>query len=75
MQSYEKDLEGIKGGPQGDQLKKQVEEELGKRQKYYFGIIPANKFTHVIFLISIALLLVLCCTCFKYYNRKNNNSK
>ena len=74
-QSYEKDLAGIQGGAEGDELKKQVEEELNKRQRYYFGIIPANKFTHTIFLITIALLLVLCCTCWKYFQKKGEKKE
>lgn len=48
-----------------------MDEEISKRTKYYFGIIPANEFTHLMFLISIALLIVMICTCWKYYKNKS----
>jgi hypothetical protein len=42
VRSYAKDIDGIEKGKAGEDLKKKVEEELTKRQKYYFGIIPVN---------------------------------
>jgi hypothetical protein len=51
-------------------LKGKIEEELKSRGKYYFGFIPANSFTHSLFLITISLSMVCCCTCYKYYKKR-----
>lgn len=71
-QKYELDLAGVQGA-EGEGLKQRMEEEIKKRTKYYLGFIPANEFTHLLMLISVALLLVLICTCWKYY--KNRTAK
>ena len=52
-------------------LKGRVEEELKKREKLYFGFIPANEFTHSLFLVTISLSMVFCCTCYKYYKMRS----
>ena len=71
IRSYEKDLSNMEKGKEGEEFRKKVDEEMAKRQKYYFGFIPANKFTHIMMLITIAVFLVVICTCWKYYNKKN----
>lgn len=75
VQGYEKDLSGIKSGQEGEELKKRLDEELAKRQKYYLGFIPANRFTHILMLISIALILVAICSCWKYYKSRDSKDK
>lgn len=42
VRGYAKDIEGIERGKEGEDLRKKVEEEMAKRQKYYFGVIPVN---------------------------------
>jgi hypothetical protein len=68
-QNYERDLVNVNHG-EGEEIKRRVEEEVEKRTKYYFGIIPANQWTHLIMLISISLILVMLCTCWKYFQMR-----
>ena len=59
----------MKGG-EGDEIKKRIDSEMEKRQKYYLGFIPANQFTHMMILIAVTVMMITCCTCFKYYNMR-----
>jgi hypothetical protein len=40
-----------------------LEEEISKRQKYYLGFIPANKYTFILLLIISGVFLVFLCSC------------
>jgi hypothetical protein len=75
VRGYAKDIEGVEKGKEGEDLRKKVEEEMVKRQKYYFGVIPVNEFTHTLMLVGIAILMVIVCTCWKYYSRKGQKKE
>ena len=48
-------------------IKDQIEEQLNKRKVYYFGIIPADMFSHTTILVTISVTVVCLCTWWKYY--------
>jgi hypothetical protein len=60
------------GSAQNEEFKKKIDDEIAKRQKYYFGFIPANKFSFTAVVIGAGMILVLICTCFKYNNNKKD---
>ena len=43
---------------------------MEKRQKYYLGFIPANQFTQMMILITVSIIMITFCTCWKYYNMR-----
>ena len=43
---------------------------MEKRQKYYLGFIPATQFTQMMLLITVSIVMITCCTCWKYYNMR-----
>ena len=63
------------GSAQSEELKQKFDDEIAKRQKYYFGFIPANKFSFTAVVIIAGMVLVLICTCFKYNNKKDEEGE
>lgn len=50
-------------------ISKQIEDELKKREKYYFGFIPASMINQTTIMITISLLFLTSITCCKYYRK------
>ena len=45
---------------------------MEKRTKYYFGLIPANQGTHQLMLIAFSMILIMSCTCWKYFRLRKS---
>lgn len=51
----------------------QIDDEIKKRQKYYFGIIPASMVNHTTVLITVSMLMMMCCTCFRLFKANSQD--
>lgn len=54
-------------------IKELMEEEIKKKSKYLWGIIPMNSLTKTTGLILLTVAFISFCTCWKVY--KKNNEK
>ena len=52
-----------------------MEEEIKRRQGYYFGIIPANTFGHVTIVVTLSIMMICCCTWGKFYKAEMANKQ
>jgi hypothetical protein len=74
MEKYEAEVGGMKARDQ-ESMKERLDEEVAKRQKYYLGFIPANKFTFMLLLISGGVFLLFLCSCCRFRSTKEQRKE
>jgi hypothetical protein len=75
IKGYERDLSDVQIGKESEELKKKMDVEMEKRQKYYFGFIPASKFSQLMIFVCVTIFMITMCSCWKYYNKKSEKEE
>jgi hypothetical protein len=56
-------------------MREKIDEEVAKRQNYFLGLIPANKYTAMILLIMGGIFLLFLCSCCRFRPRKDKRKE